>query len=370
MLTSFSGTSPEFLSSYGWNGFFENQLESISVEGTEHVLARIVGEEKSLYRAQVSLDLTLPATLSGKLRHETSHRERMPAVGDWVVCQVSGEMGVIKHVLERKSMIARKTVGAKAEAQILATNVDTFFIATSLNEDLNPRRLERYLTIGWDSRAVPVILLTKADLHDDPEGALEDLRAEFPGVDIHALTAKDTQTLESLKPYLRLGTTAVIAGSSGVGKSTLTNLLLGEEVLLTQEIREHDGRGRHTTTSRYLFRSPLGGLIIDTPGMRELQLLDHEEGLSQQFADVEALTRTCKFTDCGHGSEPGCAVKRALANGELEPGRWESFQKLLREIAFAMRKVDRALAAEEKAKWKKIHKEAAEHTRLKKRHGY
>jgi ribosome biogenesis GTPase len=272
----------------------------------------------------------------------------LPAVGDWVAVErADAGTGTIVAVLERRSRFSRKRAGDTAEEQVLAANVDVVFLVTSLNEDLNPRRLERYLILAWDSGASPVVLLTKADLVDDAAAAAVDVESVAVGVPVLTVSARTGEGMQALRSLLGPGVTAVLLGSSGVGKSTLVNALVGEERLETQEIRD-DGKGRHTTVRRELVLLPGGGLLVDTPGIRELQLWAVDEGLDEAFEDVTSLFADCRFSDCRHDREPGCAVKAALAEGRLAPERWESYVKLQRELELLEQRLDKRLAAEER----------------------
>jgi len=324
-----------------------------------NLIARVILEEKSLYRLQISEDLIVKAVLAGKARVSSDQK---PAVGDWVQYKLEApfDLAVIEKVLPRKSAIYRKVAGNETEAQVVAANVDTVFIALSLNEDLNFNRLDRYLAISWDSGANPVVILTKADLCSNIEEVQLEMDSRFPGVPILIVTKESPESYDQLQIYLGEGQTAVVMGSSGVGKSTLINFLIGEEVLKTQEIREDDDKGKHTTTSRSIHRSRYGGAIMDTPGMREIQLLDHDEGVSHQFQDIEKLILKCKFSDCRHQTEPRCAIKEALQTGLLSSDRYQNYLKLQAELNFQRRKIDKGLASEEKKKWKKIHMDVRE----------
>jgi ribosome biogenesis GTPase len=265
------------------------------------------------------------------------------------------DRGVIHQICPRKSIIQRKQVGSSADMQILSTNVDYVFVTTSINEDLNYRRIERYLAVAWESGSVPVILLTKADIC--PEKILDlvsDVQREFPGVPVHTLSKNDFARADFLAEYLKKGKTSVFIGSSGVGKSTLVNFLIGHEQIKTQDVRESDGKGRHTTTSRSLYVNCYGGLIIDTPGMRELQLSDHAEGVRTQFSDIEDIIKKCRYSDCQHQTEPDCAIKEALFDESISEVRWKSYQKLEAEVRHGMRKQDKALTAEDRKIWKKM----------------
>lgn len=356
----------EFPFLFGWDAFFENQLSSLVTATT--FPARVIGEERNLYRLQTGHQ-TFWATVRGKLLHAASVRTDFPAVGDWVLAVLPphSERGVIQKVLERKSLLRRKQVGTTSGEQILAANVDYTFITTSVNADLNYRRIDRYLAVAREAGTAPVILLTKADLcPENLHERMSDLEREFPEVPVHAVSMDHFAEADFLPQYLRRGTTSVFLGSSGVGKSTLVNFLIGSEEIKTQEIRERDDRGRHTTTSRNLYVSRFGGLVIDTPGMRELQLLDQEEGVSAHFTEIEELGRRCRFSDCQHRTEPGCAILEALADGSLPEERWRSHQKLEAEARHGMRKVNKAEASRARKGWKRLHQEANNRAKFKK----
>lgn len=346
----------DFLSSQGWDPFFEKACKDPFLSALTP--ARVIGEERELYRLQWRRDETCWGAVTGKLQYRAQSREDFPAVGDWVLVDVppGSERAVIHAVCPRKTVMYRQQVASVvADSQIIAANVDTVFIATSLNSDFNIRRLHRYVTVVLESKARPVILLTKADLLADGGDAVKnEIHHEFPNVDVHTLSMKEFEKAIFFEKYLEKGQTVVIVGSSGVGKSTLVNYLIGEERLETQDIREDDSKGRHTTTSRGLFQTRFAGSVIDTPGMRELSLLDHEEGLSAQFAEIEERLGQCRFSDCQHQAEPGCAIQKALDEGLISPERWTSYQKLAAEIRHALRKQDRALQAEDRKRWKKL----------------
>jgi ribosome biogenesis GTPase / thiamine phosphate phosphatase len=266
--------------------------------------------------------------------------------GDWVAAEkLPGEdRAIVRAVLPRRTRFARKEPWL-TEEQVVAANIDTVFLVTDCGRDFKPRRLERYLTAAWDSGADPVVVLTKSDLADDPWETVAQAEAIALGVPVHAVSSVTGEGLDGLEPHLAPGRTVALLGSSGVGKSTLANRLLGEEQLATGDLRR-DGRGRHTTTHRELVRLPGGALLLDTPGMRELQLWADESALDETFADVAELARQCRFTDCAHGSEPGCAVGAALADGTLPEVRWESYRKLQRELHSLALRQDARLRSE------------------------
>jgi ribosome biogenesis GTPase / thiamine phosphate phosphatase len=334
----------------GWNNFFENQI------GGEEFLhlqwARVVEEQRRLYRLAGDVDGW--AEVSGRFRHEAAHPCDFPAVGDWV----GVDRGIIHHRLERRSAMSRAAAGRAVTEQVVAANVDTVFLVTAFGHDLNPRRLERYLTMVWDGGAVPVILLNKADLADNAEAERGSISARLPMVDIlvvSALDAADEHGLDCLAAYLRPAQTVALLGSSGVGKSTLINRLLGREALRVRAISETDGKGQHTTTSRQLVALPGGALLIDTPGMRELTPWADRAAVDASFGDIAELAAGCRFADCAHEAEPGCAVLEAVESGRLDADRLEHYRRLGREAAFEDRKRDKAAASELKRKWKQIH---------------
>lgn len=276
-----------------------------------------------------------------------------PAVGDWVALRDGGdEQGVvIEAVLSRRSAFSRKVAGARTREQVIAVNIDTVFVTSGLDRDHNPRRIERYLTLAWNSGALPVIVLTKADLCEDLEAASAEIAAVAPGVAFHPVSALEQRGLEALEPYLAPRQTIAFLGSSGVGKSTLINRLLGEERLAVGEISSRDGRGQHTTTRRELLMLGGGAMVIDTPGLRELAMWGDEEGLAETFKDVVELAEGCRFRDCSHVVEPGCAILDALDRGELDEGRYRSYLSLRDELgALANKRV------EQKREGRRFHK--------------
>ena len=306
-------------------------------------VCRIIAEYRDAYR------ITTPTgerngVLAGRLRHEAVRRSDLPAVGDFVYVRVSDSDGplVIEAVLPRKTILIRRAAGERPDDQIIAANIDVVFVVLGLDHDFNIRRVERYLAAVWDGGATPVVLLNKSDLCDDVAEKLEALQSAAIGVDVHALSALNAEGLDAVSAYLKDGQTVGFVGSSGVGKSTLLNRLLGRDVQATKDVREHDSRGRHTTTHRQLFVLPGGASVIDTPGMREFQLTD-EGGLGSVFADIEALAAQCRFSDCAHAGEPGCAVRE-----QIDADRLASYHKLLKELRYEESRVDPAAAAERK----------------------
>jgi ribosome biogenesis GTPase / thiamine phosphate phosphatase len=333
----------------GWTSFFENQIGRQELACLQW--ARVVEEQRGLYR--IAGDVDGWAEVSGRFRHDAAHPGDFPAVGDWV----GVDAGTIHRRLERRSAMSRAAAGRAVNEQVVAANVDTVFLVTAFGVDLNPRRLERYLTMVWDGGAVPVVVLNKADLVDDAELQRASIAARLPAVDVLIVSAlgAEERGLEGLMPYLRPAQTVAALGSSGVGKSTLINRLLGRDALLVGAISETDGKGQHITTARQLVELPGGALLVDTPGMRELTPWADRAAVDAAFGDIAGLAAECRFADCAHGGEPGCAVLDAVANGRLDADRLENYRRLGREAAFEERKRDKATASEEKRRWKQIH---------------
>lgn len=352
------------LESLGWNDRLKTLYEPFADD--EGVSAgRVSVQHRGAYDV-LTVHGELRCDVPRRLVHEAATTADLPVVGDWVVVAPRPEdsSGTITAVLPRFTKFSRKTAWQATEEQVLATNIDVALLVASMNEDLNLRRLERYLILAWESGARPVIVLTKADLHESPETAVTEVETIAGGVPVIPISSKTGVGLDDVRAQLAAGLTAVLLGSSGVGKSTLVNTLADEEILATQEIRD-DGKGRHTTTRRELILLPGGALVIDTPGIRELQLWVADEGIDEAFDDVTTLFASCKFSDCAHDREPGCAVHAALDDGTLSAERWESYLKLQAELEHLDRKLDKRAAAAARKKWVAISRQARENMRLK-----
>jgi ribosome biogenesis GTPase / thiamine phosphate phosphatase len=331
----------------GWNPRWQRVFEPYAERGLAP--GRVVVEHRDLYGVATAAG-EMNGELAGRLRHEAEQRSDLPAVGDFVALRLPDGEGpaLIQAVLPRQTVFVRKAAGEALDGQVIAANIDTVFVMMALDHDFNPRRLERYLAVVWEGGANPIVLLNKADLSADRDASLARLRQVASGVAIHMISALAGEGLEALEPYLGRGLTVGFVGSSGVGKSTLLNQLLGREAQATRGVRASDSRGRHTTTHRQLFVLPGGGIVIDTPGMRELQLWKAEEGVETVFADIDALAADCRFADCRHRSEPGCAVRGAVEAGELGADRLAAYEKLLRELRHTESRLDPSAALERK----------------------
>ncbi|EYF02835.1 ribosome small subunit-dependent GTPase A [Chondromyces apiculatus] len=356
--SSFSSASSlsSSLDRLGWGPFFEQQRAALADPVAP---ARIASGGGGTYQVLTERGPER-ATLSGRLLHQADEPAALPAVGDWVGLRPGGG-GLLVHRFDRRTCLLRKGAGRKAEAQVLAANVDTVMVVSSLNADFNPRRLERYLEVVLDSGARPVFVLSKADLCEDAAPFLDAVQAIAPSAPVVLVSALLRQGLDALRAHVGAGETVVFVGSSGVGKSTLVNGLLGVSVQREGHIREHDERGRHTTTGREIFLLPDAGLLIDTPGIRELEPWNLGEGGPAGFDDIRALAASCRFRDCSHQGEPGCAVERALADGTLVPDRLEGFHKLEAEGRYLRERHDARARAETKRHFKQISRSLRRH---------
>lgn len=338
------------MAAYGLSG----QMEAFAREHKERTIGRIISQEKGFYRLICEAG-ERTAEISGKMRYHAQSAADFPTVGDFVAADCSDPQGhaIIYEILPRRSVFLRKAAGRAHTEQPVAANIDMVFLCMSLNQDFNLRRLERYLSVAWDSGAVPVIVCTKSDLCPDLAQHIRAIEEIAIGTDIVVTSGLEADGIGALQPYLREGKTVALIGSSGVGKSTLINRLLGENRLETNGLR-NDDKGRHTTTRRELFLLQQGGMVIDTPGMRELGLWESGNGLERSFADIEELAAGCRFHNCSHTNEPACAVRDAILKGVLTEERWLSYQKLKSETEYAENR--REYLAEKKLKFKNIAK--------------
>jgi ribosome biogenesis GTPase len=343
------------LEALGWTDRFADAFQTHTA--ADVIPGRVSLEHQHIYRVLSERGEHL-ARVAGRLRHEASTSVEYPAVGDWVAFRARpGELrSTILAILPRRSRFSRKVAGDVTREQIVAANIDTVFLTTGLDEDFNLRRIERYLVTAWESGAQPVVLLTKADLCDDPDARVREVEAVASGAPVHATSARQNHGLDVLGQYLRPGRTVALLGSSGVGKSTLINRLLGREQQRTAEVSAHRSKGRHMTTHRELILLPGGGLVIDTPGLREIQLWEVGGSIGATFADVEALAVGCHFGDCRHETEPRCAVRRAVEDGSLATDRLNSYLKLRREADHVAERQDKMAQLQNKRRWKTIHK--------------
>ena len=349
----------------GWNERLTRQFEALAVEGAEP--ARVVREDRERYRIDTGSEHA--AEIAGRFRHTAHTRMDYPAVGDWVAVRAPGGDGpwTILALVPRSSVFVHQAAGDTTEPQVVAANIDTVFVVAGLDADFNVRRLERYVTAAWESGAHPVLVLNKADLAADPGAAIEAASDVAPGVPVLALSATERQGLDALEPWLAPHRTVALLGSSGAGKSTLVNALLGREAQTTQDVRASDSRGRHTTTHRELIVLPGGAILIDTPGMRALQLWTAEPALDGTFPEIAALAAHCHFADCAHVNEPGCAVLAAEAAGELPEDRLASWRKLQRELRHLAVKQDDVLRRQEQSRVRAAHKALRAHPKYRDR---
>jgi ribosome biogenesis GTPase len=340
------------LTDLGWDSLWNDQITDTTRP------ARVTLQGRDVWRVH-----------DGRSEHSVGVRGRLrqdgqglPVAGDWVLLGgAPGAGGVIDAVLPRRTSLVRKVAGSRTEEQVVAANVDLVLVCTPVHS-LNPRRLERELTIVWESGANPVVVITKIDLVDDAVETVEEVRAIAVGAEVLAISSYDGEGLDDIRALLPGGVTGAVIGPSGAGKSTLVNALVGEQVLATTAVRA-DHRGVHTTTARHLVRVPGAGLVLDTPGMRELALWADEDSLDTTFAEIDDLASQCRFHDCRHDTEPGCAVRAAAESGEIDSERLASWRKLQRELAYLARKQDVRLAQEERRRWARLSQEAKSRTR-------
>ena len=356
----------------GWDAGWDEAFAPFAAGGRRPARVVAVHKETAIVRGDAGGDR--PASVSGRFRYDALAASDFPAVGDWVALEPAASMAgaedaaIIAAVLPRRAAFvrsaadaSRRTAGNLADEQVIAANVDIAFLVAGLDGDFNLRRLERYLAVAWSSGVTPVIVLNKADIARDLEGRLVAVEGIAPGVPVVVLSALTGDHVSDLTPYLLAGRTSVVLGSSGVGKSTLLNTLLGEQRQAVSDVREDDSRGRHTTTHRELFALPGGALLIDTPGIRSLEVAGADEGVDTAFDDITELATQCRFSDCRHAGEPGCAVRRAIADATLGEDRLASFRKLERELSYAERREDPRARAAEAKKWRQIHLDGRRH---------
>ena len=344
------------LDAWGWDGKWAEQAANEGIEISS--VARVVGQDRGSWSIQTASG---PQRARIPSKHGT---EAYPVVGDWVFVEpgpMPADPWSILAIFPRRTKISRGSPGTGVGEQVLATNVDKVWIVHGLDMPLNSRRLERYLAVVWDSGALPEIILTKGDLAEDREAAVRQAQVTAMGAPVRCVSSANPSSVEDLRNTLAPGCTVTLLGPSGVGKSTLVNLLAGESIAMTGEVREGDRKGRHTTTRRELFRIPGGALLLDTPGMREFRVGVLDEGLKEAFADIEGLAEGCRFRNCRHQEEPGCAVLEAVEEGVLDPGRLASFRKLQGEAAHELRKADPLARAADLSNWKTIMKSMKHH---------
>ena len=344
------------LKQLGWNSYFDALWQDR--EQLKWLPARVISQQRGLWRVAGDFAETW-AEASGTLRAGAEAGGDWPAVGDWVATEIlRGGRPLIHKVLPRRSKFVRKVAGRRVEEQVIAANVDTAFVVMALDGDFNVRRLERYLAQCWESGAKSIVVLNKADNREDVAARIAEVECIAAGIPIFSMSARTGDGVDALDSFLAPGQTIVLLGSSGVGKSTLVNHFLRRDAQAVQAVRVSDSRGRHTTTTRELFALPAGALLIDTPGLRELQLWGATEGVERTFSDIEEMAAQCRYGNCGHTTEPGCAVQTAIAEGRLDEERVESWRKLEREQEFLRRKIDPEAQKQEKERVKLVHRGA------------
>ncbi len=351
------------LEDLGWNNDLQYELGSLGLEGVSP--GRVFRVDAGHYGI-LTTNGEIHAKVSGRMRKESVSGSDLPGVGDWVIIKPMEMGNIIFKVMKRTSRISRKVPGKEMREQLVAANIDLIFIVMGMDLDYNPRRLERYLTMVAGSGAAPVVILNKMDLTDQNDARVNEVNGICDDIPVHAISALEGDGLGTIKGYLVKGKTIALVGSSGAGKSTLINSLIGKEVQRTEAVRENDNKGRHVTTSRELLLIPGGGMIIDNPGIREIQLWGDESSLNIAFKDIDDLSSECRFKDCQHLAEPGCAVKDALEDGTLARKRYDNYQKMKRELQHTASRVEKSSEAIEKEKWKPIMKGFRQYYRYKK----
>lgn len=346
----------------GWSPVWQNAFARHGVEFADAMPARVIRDHYGAYTVMSETGERL-AEVSGNFRHSARGRSDYPAVGDWVVLQVPDAHSrcVIHAVLPRLSAFIRKGAGRTAEEQVVAANIDTAFLVSGLDNNFNPRRIERYITLAYESGADPVILLNKADCAMDAERARLEIESIAYGIPVLVMSATQGFGVDAIWAFLKPGSTGALLGSSGVGKTSLINALLGDDTFRTASVREKDSRGRHTTSYRQLIPLSNGAVLIDTPGMRELQLLAGDSTINRAFDEIAEWAESCRFKDCSHTGEPDCAVQAALATGELSLDRYESYLRQRKEIRHHQIESDIHLKIAEQRRWKAIHKSLQHH---------
>ena len=341
------------LSTFGWTAFFEQRSTALREQGLE--FGRVSWLSRGVYNLYTERDQRL-ARLSGRFYHHATLASELPAVGDWVAFRERHNACIIQAVLPRHSKFSRKVPGLTTEEQLLAANVDKAFLVTALDNDYNLRRIERYLAIAWESGAQPIVILNKADLCADVATRVAEAQRVTIGAPVYSISSLTGEGLLQLEREIAPAQTVAMLGSSGVGKTTLINRLLGKDAFATHPVRVGDDRGHHTTTARSLILLPSGALVMDTPGLRELQIWENDEGLERTFDEIETFAAQCAFSDCAHVTEPRCAVRAAVEQGRLSAARLENFRKLQRELSYLERRQDVSAQLAAKRRWRSINK--------------